>query len=153
VKESQIRVHSPFEQIQVFCQFAETYKDDYLTDFLAPIRTWPLRKFFNEIKKRYCREVGEQILRPLYYWQDGVGGDCDDASIQYMSFFRAAGISPDKIIICEAREPENDYYSHIFIALARGYERIWLDNLPNSQFNRLDYPGELVRLSLMSDYL
>jgi len=63
-------------------------------------------------------------------------------------------VPPENIIICEAREPQNDYYSHIFAGLQNDDGSIiWLDNLPESRFNVLDYPGELVRLTRMSDYL
>lgn len=154
MREIKIYANTPFEQVQAFCRFAEKFKSDFFTDELSAIRTWSLEKLFREIRARYLREQGEQIIRPLYYWQDGVGGDCDDASIQYMAYFRAAGIPPEKIIVCEAREPQNDYYSHIFTALEKDDgSLIWLDNLPESKFNRLDYPPELVRLSRMSDYL
>lgn len=154
MRENRIAVSTPMEQLETFCQFAEKHKGDYLTEYLAPIRAWSLKQLFTEIRARYLREQGEQIIRPLYYWQDGVGGDCDDASIQYMAYFRAAGIPPEKIIVCEAREPQNDYYSHIFTALEKDDgSLIWLDNLPESKFNRLDYPPELCRFTRMSEYL
>lgn len=154
MRQKTYQVSTPTEQIATFCQFAEKFKSDYLTDELEPIRSWSLRELWRQIQARYLREQGEQIIRPLYYWRDGVGGDCDDATIQFMAYFRAAGVPPENIIICEAREPQNDYYSHIFAALQNDDGSIiWLDNLPESRFNVLDYPGELVRLTRMVDYL
>lgn len=68
-------------------------------------------------------------------------------------FFLSAGVSAQNIIVCEAREPRNDYYSHIFSALETPRGVVILDNLPESKFNQLDYPGELVRFTRVSEYL
>lgn len=153
MREVKIYANTPFEQVQAFCRFAEKFKSDYLTEALAPIRTWSLERLFAEIRARYLREHGEQIIRPLYYWLENVGGDCDDATIQYMAYFRACRVPAQNIIVCEAREPENDYYSHIFCALETQKGLIILDNLPESKFNQLDYPSELCRFTRMSEYL
>lgn len=153
MREVKINASTPFQQVQAFCRFAEKFKSDFFTDELSAIRTWSLEKLFREIRARYLREQGEQIIRPLYYWRDGVGGDCDDAFIQYTAFFLSAGVPAQNIIVCEAREPQNDYYSHIFSALDTPRGVVILDNLPESKFNQLDYPGELVRFTRVSEYL
>ena len=153
MREVKINASTPFEQVQAFCRFAEKFKSDFFSDELSAIRTWSLEKLLREIRARYLREQGEQIIRPLYYWLDGVGGDCDDATVQYMAYFRACRVPAQNIIVSEAREPENDYYTHIFCALETEKGLIILDNLPESQFNRLDYPPELCRFTRMSEYL
>jgi len=152
MRETIYNVKTPKEQIQTFVKFAQNYADDYFTDELSEIRNWSLEKLFREIRKRYRTEEGEQILRPLYYWADGVGGDCDDACIQYIGFFTAAGIPDHRQLILEAREPENEYYTHIFNGLETPRGVMILDNLPKTRFNVLEYPPELVRISRVSDY-
>lgn len=153
MRQTLIKANSPLDQVQTFCKFAAKYASDYFSDELAPIRQWSLQELFKQIRARYLREQGEQIIRPLYYWRDGVGGDCDDAFIQYTAFFLSAGVPAQNIIVCEAREPQNDYYSHIFSALETPRGVVILDNLPESKFNQLDYPGELVRFTRVSEYL
>lgn len=154
MRETIYDVTTPYQQIQTFVKFARQYANDFFTDELSEIRKWSLEKLFREIRKRYQLEDQEQILRPLYYWANNVGGDCDDAFIQYVGIFTASGIPAERQLIFEAKEPGANYYSHIFNGLEtdRG-QIIILDNLPGTRFNVLFYPGELVRVTRVSDYL
>lgn len=151
--ETVYSVETPKEQIETFVKFARRYADDFFSDVLAPIRSMSLPQLFNQIKKRYRLEEGEQILRPLYYWADGVGGDCDDAFCQYVGFFTACGVPASRQIIFEAKEENAEYYSHIFNGLETPQGIIYLDNLPHARFNVLEYPPHLVRMSRVSDYI
>lgn len=105
------------------------------------------------LRKKYLRETGEQNLRPYFFYK--IGSDCDDALIFTIALFLAAGIPRQDIYICEAKEHDDDEnYCHIFSALRKpGGNYIWFDNLPGTEFNRLDYPMERVRISPLTDYL
>ena len=152
-KETIVEVYTPFQQVKEFCRFAKKYSSDFHKAPLSKYLDADLHDVWKIVQKKYLMEQGEQILRPYYF--DQVGGDCDDQCIFLTSLFLAVGCSPHNIFICEAKEVETDeHYCHIFCAIAdpRGGV-VWLDALPGSEFNRLDYPQECVKITRMSDYL
>lgn len=153
VKRAVVEVYTPFQQVKEFCRFAKQYSNDFQRKPLSKYLDADIYDVWKDVKKKYLMEQGEQILRPFYF--DQVGGDCDDQCIFLTSLFLAVGCSPHNIFICEAKEkPTDEHYCHIFCAIAdpRGGV-IWLDALPESEFNRLDYPQDCVKITRMSDYL
>ena len=152
-QESIIEVYTPFQQVREFCRFAKKHSIDWQRGDLRKYLDADLYDIWKDVQKKYLLEQGEQILRPYYFMK--VGGDCDDQCIALTSLFIAVGCSPHNIFICEAKEVATDeHYCHIFCAIAdpRGGV-IWLDALPESEFNRLDYPQDCLKITRMSDYL
>ena len=151
--ESIIEVYTPFQQVREFCRFAKKHSIDWQRGSLRKYLDADLYDIWREVQKKYLLEQGEQILRPFYFMK--VGGDCDDQCIALTSLFLAVGCSPHNIFICEAKEvATEEHYCHIFCAIAdpRGGV-IWLDALPESEYNRLDYPENCLKITRMSDYL
>ncbi len=152
-QESIIEVYTPFQQVREFCRFAKKHSIDWQRGDLRKYLDADLYDIWKDVQKKYLLEQGEQILRPYYFMK--VGGDCDDQCIALISLFISVGCSPHNIFICEAKEVATDeHYCHIFCAIAdpRGGV-IWLDALPESQYNRLDYPQNCLKITRMSDYL
>lgn len=110
-----------------------------------------MREIFNAVIDRYTLEEGEQILRPLFFWS--IGGDCDDGAIMWWSALRWSGFKPSEILVCEAREPGEILYGHIFAGVVYRGKKIYLDNLPGCVFGKLHYPQGQYRITKMSDYL
>lgn len=136
-----------------FCKFAKKYSTDYLQTPLSKYLDADLYDVWKIVQSKYLVEQGEQILRPFYFFQ--VGGDCDDQCIALTALLLAAGCNPHNIFICEAKENARDeHYCHIFCAIAnpRGGV-VWLDALPESRFNELDYSDDCLKITRMSDYL
>lgn len=159
MRKTTVTVSTDFEQVKTFVQFAKKYAGDYGRPELDWVTELSLPDLWREIQKRYSLEQGERIIRPLYYWDENLrkisgAQDCDDATIQFVSRFLWARIEPSDILILEAREPHQDYYCHIFAGLhLPNGEIIFLDNLPHSRYNRLDYAPSLVRVTTAADYL
>ena len=152
-QESIIEVYTPFQQVREFCRFAKKHSIDWQRGDLRKYLDADLYDIWKDVQKKYLLEQGEQILRPYYFMK--VGGDYDDQCIALISLFISVGCSPHNIFICEAKEVATDeHYCHIFCAIAdpRGGV-IWLDALPESQYNRLDYPQNCLKITRMSDYL
>lgn len=153
VQRSVVEVYTPFQQVKEFCRFAKQYSIDFQRKPLSKYLDADIYDVWKMVQSKYLLEQGEQILRPFYFEQ--VGGDCDDQCIFLTSLFLAVRCSPHNIFICEAKEREEDeHYCHIFCAIAdpRGGV-IWLDALPESKFNQLDYPDNCLKITRMSDYL
>jgi hypothetical protein len=153
VQRATIEVYTPFQQVREFCRFAKKYSSDYNQKPLSKYLDADLYDVWKTVQDKYLLEQGEQILRPFYFFQ--VGGDCDDQCIALTSLFLAVGCSPHNIFICEAKERASDeHYCHIFCAIAdpKGGV-IWLDALPESKYNQLDYPESCLKITRMSDYL
>ena len=151
--ETIVEVYTPFQQVKEFCRFAKKYSSDWQSGKLKKYLDADLFDLWQDVQKKYLTEEGEQILRPFYFMQ--IGGDCDDQCIALTSLFLAVGCSPHNIFICEAKELSTDEnYCHIFCAIAdpKGGV-IWLDALPESKFNQLDYADDCLKISRMSDYL
>lgn len=105
------------------------------------------------LRSKYLLEVGEQILRPAFFY--AIGGDCDDATIFTIALFRAAGIEKKNIFIVEAKEtPQSRDFVHIFCALRdpNTQKLIWFDNLPGTEFNRSAYSMKQLRITPLTDY-
>lgn len=142
------------EQIQVFCQFAEKYKSDFDFPPCKKYQDMPLTDVYKAVLKKYTLEEGEQIIRPLIYEQLGKrAGDCDDATIFWISLLRSVGFTQNEILICEAKEDDTGEYCHIFTGLKLRDGILWIDNLPGTKLGVLDYPRHRVRVTRMSDYL
>lgn len=146
-------VDSQADQVRLFVQFAAKHSSDFNTHALAEFFNYDIKTIWRFVQSKYLLETEEQIIRPLFYAQ--VGGDCDDGFIFIVSFLLAGGISPDKIFVVEAKENfSDDYFCHIFPAVKDERGRmIWLDNLPQSKFNRLDYSENLIKITPVSKYL
>jgi hypothetical protein len=151
VRRDSVNVQTDFQQIQEFCKFAEKWKTDFALPELRHLVDTELKLIFRQIRERYNLEDGEQILRPKYFWQ--IGSDCDDQLIFWLSLFRFCGVPKSKILVIEARQPGDDHYEHIFAGLYNAGEIIFLDCLPDSEFNKIPYSENDVRVSLMSDYV
>jgi len=148
-----VSVNSQREQVQLFVRFANKYKSDFHTHALQEFFNYDIKTIWRFVQSKYLLETEEQIIRPLFYAQ--VGGDCDDGFIFVVSFLLAGGISPDKIFVVEVKENyQDDFYCHIFPVVqdTRG-RMIWLDNLPQSRFNKLDYSENLINITPVSEYL
>ena len=154
-----VNVESEYDQVAHFVRFAAQYAGDYGKSALDWVTALSLPELWAELRARYKTEKGERVIRPLYYWQDeyrqAAGAqDCDDQLIQFVARFIYAGVNPKDILIFEAKEPGGDYYCHIFAGLRLpSGDVIFLDCLPQSAYNRLDYPGELIRITTAADYL
>lgn len=143
-------VETEFEQIQTFVQFANKYKTDFLTPDLRHFLDMDLRDLFEFTKSKYLLEEGEQILRPKYFAR--IGGDCDDCTIWYLAAFLCAGVKPENLFIVLARLPGGPW-EHIFCALWHEQKIIFLDNLPDSEFDKVPYAAEDMQFSRVTDYL
>jgi len=144
-------VETEDEQISLFCRFAEQYKSDFDLPELRPIQKMKMKAIFDFVIDRYTQEEGEQIFRPLFFAR--IGGDCDDGAIFWWALLRWAGVPPAEILVCEAREPGEKLYGHIFAGVIHNGKKIYLDNLPGCTFGKLDYPASQLRVTRMSDYL
>lgn len=145
---------TPFEQIQIFCEMAEDYQGDFQFPEMKKFLTMDFKNVCAFLRSKYLREQGEQILRPYYFYK--IGSDCDDAFCFMVALWLAAGVPKSDIYVCEAKESETDKnYCHIFAALKdpKSGKMIWFDNLPGTEFNRLDYPLSRVRVTPLTDYI
>ena len=150
-------VKTDFDQVQLFCQWAEKFKSDFHREPLNAFLSYDLKRVFDWLIENYHTENGEVILRPLLYWQmvqdKGHGLDCDDAFIFMASMLRAVGVKKKDIFVVEVSEPPAlDEYVHIFPALQMPGKILWLDNLPGCKFGNLNYARECVRLTKFSEY-
>lgn len=139
------------QQVRLFCRFAEQYKTDFDLPQLRHIQKMKMGEIFNFVIERYTQEEGEQILRPAFF--ASIGGDCDDGSIFWWALLRWAGVPASDILVCEAREPGEDLYCHIFAGVVHEEKKIFLDNLPGCRFGKADYPAAQLRVTRMSNYL
>lgn len=145
---------SSFDQIRIFCEFAEKHKTDFQLPGMRKFLEMPLSELCKFVRSKYLRESGEQILRPIYFAK--IGSDCDDGTIFIISCFLAAGIQKKDIYIVEAKEnPQEKEYVHIFCALKDPIngKMLWLDNLPGTEFNRLGYSMAQIRITPLTDYI
>lgn len=155
--ETDYTVYTDFEQVQRFVRFANKYKTDFLRSDMQQFLDMPMCKLFDFVRGQYTLEEGEQIIRPMHYAnlaEKGYqSGDCDDATIFLVSLW--LNILPaDQILICEAKqEAQDENYCHIFMAVEINGKRIYFDNLPESQFNKLDYRPNCLRITRAADYL
>ncbi len=153
--EKLVRVSSSFEQIQVFCKFAEEFKTDFQLPEMQKFLSDDMETTYDFVVSKYTREEGEAIVRPLYFaTASGKTGDCDDGTVFWLSCLRAAGVKPSDLFVCEAKEKSSDEnYCHIFAAVRNGRKMIWLDNLPGTKFGKLDYLDNRLRVTPYTDYL
>jgi len=152
------KVKSEFEQVQVFCMWAEKWKGDFHRSPLKQFQQMDLEDVFQWLIDSYHTEEGEIILRPKLYYEmvqrEGHALDCDDAFIFMTSLLRSVGVAKKNILVCEVAEPEEpEEYVHIFPALQMPEKILWLDNLAGCKFGKLRYPRELVRITRFSDYV
>lgn len=151
-------VKTDFEQVQLFCQWAEKYKSDFHKEPLRKFWSYDLKDVFTWLIDNYHTERGEIILRPLLYYnmvqEKGHALDCDDAFIFMSSMLRSIGVKKSDLYVVEVSEPPKlDEYVHIFPALQMPQKILWLDNLPGCKYGKLHYPRECVRLTKFSDYV
>jgi len=153
LKESVVTVYTPFQQVQEFVRFAATHAADFSKPGLKKFLNVEMSDIFDFVVSKYTTEQGEQIVRPLYYLE--IGGDCDDATIFWVSLLLAAGAAPDDILICEAKErASDDTYCHIFCGVKIGKNSVlWLDNLPGCKFGVLNYGKNRIKVTPVSRYL
>jgi len=153
-----ITVKTDFDQVQLFCTWAETFKSDFAAPPLADFLDKDLKDVFKWLIANYHTEDGEIILRPLLYWrmvqEKGHGLDCDDAFIFMSALLRFAGVKKKELLVVEVAEPDElNEYVHIFPALQMSAKILWLDNLPGCQFGKLHYARNRVRVTRFSDYV
>jgi len=142
------------DQIKIFCEMADEFKTDFQFEEMKKFLTMDFEKVCAFLRSKYLREQGEQILRPYYFYK--IGSDCDDAFCFTVSLWLAAGVPKSDIYVVEAKERDTDKnYCHIFCALKnpKSGKLIWFDNLPGTEFNRLDYPRERIRATPLTDYI
>lgn len=151
-------VKTDFEQVQLFCTWAEKFKNDFHREPLNKFLNMDIEKVFQWLIKNYHTENGEVILRPKIYYdmtvKNGHALDCDDAFIFMAALLRCAGVKKQDLLVVEVAEPEDlTEYVHIFPALNMPGKFLWLDNLPGCKFGKLNYARERVRVTRFSDYV
>lgn len=149
-----VTVRTAHEQIKIFCEFAEKFKTDFQEKDLRKFLDMEFSQLCSFLRSHYCLEKGEQILRPKYFAE--ISSDCDDATIFCIACFRAAGIDKKNIFLVEAKETaQSEDYVHIFCALRdpETKEFLWFDNLPGTEFNRLDYSAQQIRITPLAKYI
>lgn len=156
--EEIIYVDSDADQVGLFMQFAEKYKNDFASPEMQKFADADAEQVFKWIIENYREEEGEIIVRPKIYYdlvmRTGQGLDCDDATIFWCALLRFVGVPPEKILIAEvAEENAPGEYVHIFCGVCFNGSIVWLDNLPGSVFGKHKYDERLMHVALMSDYL
>lgn len=142
------------EQIKIFCEFADQFKTDFYEKPLLKFLDLPFVSVCAFLREKYCLEDGEQILRPKYFY--AIGSDCDDALIFTLGLFLAAEIPKEFIYIVEAKESASATdFVHIFCALfdPKTKKYIWFDNLPGTDFNKLNYSMDQIRITPLTKYI
>jgi len=153
-----IHVETDFEQVQLFCKWAERYKSDFDFEPLKRFQSANLRDVFNFLIANYHEEEGEVILRPQLYYDMtqrlGHGLDCDDAFIFMTSLLRSVNVSKSRILVVEVSEPpELSDYVHIYPAIQFRKSVLHLDNLPGSKYGFVNYDKAQMRVTRFSDYV
>ena len=147
-------VKSDVEQVALFMQWAEKYKNDFSLEGLQVFNQVNLEDVVEWLIENYREEDGEIIVRPKVYVElvekTGKGLDCDDATIFLTSYLRYHGIEKDRIFIAEFDDGKS---SHIFCGMEYNGDVIWLDNLPGSVFGIHSYDDRFLKITRMSDYL
>jgi Holliday junction resolvase len=152
MREDITEVETEFEQVQRFVQFADRWKSDFRLAEMRHFLTQDLEKTFAFVVSRYTLEEDEQILRPLYFAR--IGSDCDDQFIFWVALMLAVNFPKKDLLAVEVKETsKEDIYCHILAALRIGGKIIFLDGLPGSQFGKVDYEADQMRIRSIEKFL
>lgn len=109
----------------------------FQNDILYFSKTWTLREFFLFAQSRYKKEQIETLMRPRYFLEKRLFGDCDDFTILFLAywFFKKA-TAPAFLVLCG-----RERITHVFPILLSRYEAIGLDALPKREYGKIySYP-------------